>query len=777
MLLGRERLYGSQAKLFDEAIEIEEHKISLFEAPTGFGKSVLINTIAEAIALNENAKIIIATPTNQLAIEQLNIFKNDSRFSFDRSLNVDVVVGTSNYFDVENFTDEVYKYLDKEEVINHIQSITTNEDYLIDTLFDNVTIEEPNKKIVQELISCKTKKEFMKEFDELDISITNFAYLLTNIFYVKDFDISQYVVVCDEVHQLMDVAEQMLTNSFSLFRYRNINNQLLEKITSDKLSKKIKKQIDTVDILLKKYSNAMRAGDFYTSPVGSEGNIVSDIKETISKKSIEIEKMLTKEAKTNSSPALANTIKLYRSEKEEMLCSINSPQDVTIYLSPSRGYPTINSSRGDVRGWMLTYFWDKVYSFIGLSATILTSNDEQKGSKSAFARLGVVRGNIQQYENFVKSVDSFAKSYNRMPSAEDTEYIKLYEFIEMQKRGYVEGWLSDEKEKIITDILGIAFFAGLKRGERIERKSQRVEHIKYGVVSFKPIFKKEQAKVYLPCEDLISPQLQNSEEESVWFDAIADIVTKKHEGKNSMILCGSFYEAEEISKRLSLLSKDTNIITAQRNSSTSQMVAQFKKEGGILVGTRNYGTGINLPREELEKLFIVKLPYPIFTTKKWLDIKEKDRKFNTSFYYSSYISEMILNFRQWIGRLIRTKEDRGELYMLDSRIYKNTVKNSLFYWLDKMGTIQEEKLCYNYEKATDDSSKQSNDVLRETISNMNVDEDIKEYLLENLESIASKKELPIPLQDVKDRDFRKRYRVVRQQVLSEEGGMLKSYLN
>ena len=38
---------------------------------------------------------------------------------------------------------------------------------------------------------------------------------------------------------------------------------------------------------------------------------------------------------------------------------------------------------------------------------------------------------------------------------------------------------------------------------------------------------------------------------------------------------------------------------------------------------------------------------------------------------------MLLNLRQWIGRLIRTPEDKGDLYILDSIVNKGNLKQKV----------------------------------------------------------------------------------------------------
>ena len=201
---------------------------------------------------------------------------------------------------------------------------------------------------------------------------------------------------------------------------------------------------------------------------------------------------------------------------------------------------------------------------------------------------------------------------------------------------------------------------------------------------------------------------------------IATNIVKYHDNKNSMVICGSFYEVEKITEILEVLLPNINIISAKRNTPALQIIEEFKKNGGIAVVTRNYGTGVNLPKKLLEKLFITKLPFPIFTTKKWIDIKMQDKKFNTSFYHSLYQNEMFTVFRQWIGRLIRTEEDRGDLYILDSRYWEVKNHKTLEYWISKMSIIQKEYIVHNDKLFTEFEKNQKENLIKPGLCNRKI---------------------------------------------------------
>lgn len=760
-----QRLKPTQRVLFNDAIQIEKHKISLFEAPTGFGKSVLVNTIGEYLASENKKKIIIVTTTNHLAIEQLNLFKNE-KFDFLKNLEIDLVVGKENYFSVQNISNEVYRYINKEQIDKYIDSITDNNGFLIDTLFENVDVEEPNKKIVRGLICLKdSNREHLSDFEELDISITNYSYLFTNVFFRKEFDISKYVVIADEVHQLMENVENLLTNSFSIFRYKNLLTSILNNLpkNTDKLKGMILNVIDNSEDILNKYSSSSHAGSSYSlNEVGykfiddlkdrilSKESFVDDIstkeqgkekKDLKSKKAKDMNSLLKEVVDKSDNDLLKLNYKLYKSEKSELFGIVNTPQDVTVYMSPSKGYPTLNASKGDVRGWLLTFFWDKVESFIGLSATIKANADDEQ----AFNRLGINRATFEMWLDKIETIDNFVNLYKRFPKKEDKDYLKLVEFLEIQKKGYVEGFLTNEKEQILIKKFGISFFSGLIKGE-LKSEENRVAHIKFGVKDFAPIFDKKQARTFLPSRDLIKPTLQDEDNEDVWFDMVSKSIIDNFENKNTLVLCGSFYEVETISEILKNRLSNTNIISAKRNTPTTQIIEEFKRTGGIAVVTRNYGTGVNLPKKELEKLFIIKLPFPIFTTKKWVDVKIQDKKFNTSFYQSLYQNEMFTIFRQWIGRLIRTEDDKGDLYILDSRYWDTKNQKTLEYWISKMSIIQSQQITYEItENNNEIKNKKSEDIV-EKINNFaheHYTEDLKTYLVNNKEYIVKFKKLPL----------------------------------
>ena len=113
-------------------------------------------------------------------------------------------------------------------------------------------------------------------------------------------------------------------------------------------------------------------------------------------------------------------------------------------------------------------------------------------------------------------------------------------------------------------------------------------------------------------------------------------------------------------------------------SSRSQLLEGFiQSEKAVLMGTRSFWEGVDVPGADLSVLVIVRLPFsvpsdPLFAARGEL--------FENPFQQYA-LPETILRFRQGFGRLIRRKTDRGVVAIFDRRIlskrYGQSFLNSL----------------------------------------------------------------------------------------------------
>jgi len=103
--------------------------------------------------------------------------------------------------------------------------------------------------------------------------------------------------------------------------------------------------------------------------------------------------------------------------------------------------------------------------------------------------------------------------------------------------------------------------------------------------------------------------------------------------------------------------------------SRSSILEQFRKmKGSILLGTDSFWEGIDVVGDSLEVLVISKLPFPVPSEPIIEANVEKVGQSGANPFNDYYVPETIIKFRQGIGRLIRSKVDRGVVINLDERI-------------------------------------------------------------------------------------------------------------
>ncbi|MCB0055479.1 MAG: hypothetical protein KDE45_00565, partial [Caldilineaceae bacterium] len=102
-------------------------------------------------------------------------------------------------------------------------------------------------------------------------------------------------------------------------------------------------------------------------------------------------------------------------------------------------------------------------------------------------------------------------------------------------------------------------------------------------------------------------------------------------------------------------------------SSRRRILREYRRlDRAVLLGTRSFWEGVDLPGDELRCLLIAKLPFAVpsdpLVAARCADLENP---------FGDYmLPDAILRFRQGFGRLIRRESDRGAVVLLDSRLWR-----------------------------------------------------------------------------------------------------------
>jgi DNA polymerase-3 subunit epsilon/ATP-dependent DNA helicase DinG len=114
-----------------------------------------------------------------------------------------------------------------------------------------------------------------------------------------------------------------------------------------------------------------------------------------------------------------------------------------------------------------------------------------------------------------------------------------------------------------------------------------------------------------------------------------------------------------------LARQDIRLLEQGDGQSASALLDSFKTtERAVLLGTRSFWEGVDVPGDALSVLVITKLPFAVPSDP---IVAARSETFEDSFNEYS-LPEAILRFRQGFGRLIRTQYDRGIVAILDRRV-------------------------------------------------------------------------------------------------------------
>ena len=150
----------------------------------------------------------------------------------------------------------------------------------------------------------------------------------------------------------------------------------------------------------------------------------------------------------------------------------------------------------------------------------------------------------------------------------------------------------------------------------------------------------------------------------------------KTTGGRTMVLFTSYNQLQKTAKAITAPLAQEGIIVYEQGSGPSPhtLLKSFQKaEQAVLLGTRAFWEGVDIPGQALSVLIIAKLPFQVPSDP---IVAARAETYQESF-QEYMLPEAILSFRQGFGRLIRTKQDVGVVAVFDKRLL-NKSYGSLF---------------------------------------------------------------------------------------------------
>jgi DNA polymerase-3 subunit epsilon/ATP-dependent DNA helicase DinG len=150
----------------------------------------------------------------------------------------------------------------------------------------------------------------------------------------------------------------------------------------------------------------------------------------------------------------------------------------------------------------------------------------------------------------------------------------------------------------------------------------------------------------------------------------------KATGGRTLVLFTSYSQLQKTGEAITGPLAEEGIIVYEQGSGPSPhtLLKSFRQaEQAVLLGTRAFWEGVDIPGQDLSILVIAKLPFQVPSDPV---VAARSETYQESF-QEYMLPEAILSFRQGFGRLIRSKQDVGVVAVFDNRLL-NKKYGSLF---------------------------------------------------------------------------------------------------
>ncbi|SFL71577.1 ATP-dependent DNA helicase DinG [Salibacterium qingdaonense] len=286
-------------------------------------------------------------------------------------------------------------------------------------------------------------------------------------------------------------------------------------------------------------------------------------------------------------------------------------------------------------------------------------------------------GLLQDFSSALEEAASLFDYLHSLFMIEDSNHVY---WMEVEKKGAANAAYLYRRPVDVSDLLADQLFA--KKDSVIMTSASLTlkgsfSHVitKWGLDDFVPdtmqLFSPfpvhEQAKLLVP-QNMPSVKKRSFIREMAEFIFHTAHIT---EGK-MLVLFTSFDMLRRTYDQLKQWDEDNQfsfIAQGVKSGSRSRLMKMFKQqEQAVLLGTNSFWEGIDLPGEDLSCLIIARLPFPPPDEPMTQARMEAAEKNGLSPFKNVSLPQAVLRFKQGFGRLIRHREDRGIVVVLDERM-------------------------------------------------------------------------------------------------------------